>query len=275
MMKRLVSPRPGRQPHAAGDHGRALVAEGDHVLAEDAGAGAGAADGHAAGVARADQLGDRRAAEERREPQLVAAGEEDAAWPPRGARRRPASWQSRRVSKSMTVDARGADVAEQLLVAGARSRACGSRWGSRRCRRRSPPETRTKRSRMRRSFSLFSAPPIGTIQPRVSPSGTLLGILQQTPQPHTVTQKVPRRRGGPAAGRCRSRDAGAPADGASRPDRGAQGQRPFERAHLAARKPGDPQLEVGVALLDAQRGAKGRHADEVGVIADTARRRLW
>src|ERR1700753_3283407 len=39
-----------------------------------------------------------------------------------------------------------------------------------------PPEQRTKRSRMRRSFSLFSAPPMGMIQPRVSPSGTLLGI---------------------------------------------------------------------------------------------------
>src|ERR1700720_3092780 len=38
------------------------------------------------------------------------------------------------------------------------------------------PETRTKRSRIRRSFSLFSAPPIGTIQPRLWPSGTLLGI---------------------------------------------------------------------------------------------------
>jgi len=37
-------------------------------------------------------------------------------------------------------------------------------------------ETRTKRSRIRRSFSLFSAPPIGTIQPRLWPSGTLLGI---------------------------------------------------------------------------------------------------
>src|SRR5882757_8465589 len=40
----------------------------------------------------------------------------------------------------------------------------------------SPPETRTKRSRIRRSFSLFSAPPIGMIQPRICPSGTLLGI---------------------------------------------------------------------------------------------------
>src|SRR5580692_678140 len=39
-----------------------------------------------------------------------------------------------------------------------------------------PPETRMKRSRMWRSFSLFSAPPMGTIQPRVSPWGILLGI---------------------------------------------------------------------------------------------------
>src|SRR5208282_5661055 len=46
-----------------------------------------------------------------------------------------------------------------------------------------PPETRMKRSRMWRSFSLFSAPPIGTIQPRFSPSGILLGIVIN----HTVT----------------------------------------------------------------------------------------
>src|ERR1700682_5743345 len=39
-----------------------------------------------------------------------------------------------------------------------------------------PPETLMKRSRMRRSFSLFSAPPMGTIQPRVPPEGILLGI---------------------------------------------------------------------------------------------------
>src|SRR5512139_4328299 len=39
-----------------------------------------------------------------------------------------------------------------------------------------PPEHCTKRSRMWRSFSLFSAPPIGMIQPRVWPSGTMLGM---------------------------------------------------------------------------------------------------
>src|SRR5215212_5063304 len=42
----------------------------------------------------------------------------------------------------------------------------------------SPPETSTKRRRMRRSFSLFSAPPIGTIQPRAPPSATLLGHIE-------------------------------------------------------------------------------------------------
>ena len=50
-----------------------------------------------------------------------------------------------------------------------------------------PPDTFTNRSRMWRSFSLFSAPPIGMIQPRVPPSGTMLGnvlllaILERTP----------------------------------------------------------------------------------------------
>src|SRR6266436_47710 len=68
-----------REPHAAGDHGGALIARGDHVLGEDAGARAGAADGDATRVTQADELRDRRAAQQRREPQLVAPGEEDAA----------------------------------------------------------------------------------------------------------------------------------------------------------------------------------------------------
>ena len=41
----------GRQPHTARDHRGALVAEGDHVLGEDARARAGAADGDAMSVA--------------------------------------------------------------------------------------------------------------------------------------------------------------------------------------------------------------------------------
>src|SRR3546814_1350171 len=50
----------------------------EHVVAEDAGAGAGAADVHAARVALADQLGCRGAADDGGDAQLVAAGEENA-----------------------------------------------------------------------------------------------------------------------------------------------------------------------------------------------------
>src|SRR3546814_9281231 len=52
-----------------------------------------------------------------------------------------------------------------------------------------PPHSCTKRFRMRRRISLSSAPPIGTIQPRSSPSATLLGhIAVLTPR------AAPRRR---------------------------------------------------------------------------------
>src|SRR3546814_3054111 len=67
-----------RQAHAARARGRAFLAERDHVVAEDAGAGAGAADVHAARVALADQLGCRGAADDGGDAQLVAAGEENA-----------------------------------------------------------------------------------------------------------------------------------------------------------------------------------------------------
>src|SRR5207342_1655568 len=69
----------GRQAHAAGDRRRAFLAERDHVFADEAGAGAGAGDVHAFGIALTDELGDRRAADDRRQAQLVAAGHEDAA----------------------------------------------------------------------------------------------------------------------------------------------------------------------------------------------------
>src|SRR5882757_8681321 len=68
-----------REPHAARDDRGALVAEGNHVLAQYARAGARAADGHAMGIAYANELGHRRSAQQRREPQLIAAREEDAA----------------------------------------------------------------------------------------------------------------------------------------------------------------------------------------------------
>ena len=66
------------EPHAAGDHRGALVAERDHVLAQYAGARAGPSDGDAVGVADADQLRHRRAAEQGGDPQLVAARKEYA-----------------------------------------------------------------------------------------------------------------------------------------------------------------------------------------------------
>ena len=55
-----------------------LGAVGDHVLAEDGGAGAGAAHRDAAGVRTADGLGDRCPAQDRRETELVSARHEDA-----------------------------------------------------------------------------------------------------------------------------------------------------------------------------------------------------
>ena len=50
----------GHERDGAGVRGVALRAEGDHVLAEDRGAGARAADGDAARVGAADGLRDRR-----------------------------------------------------------------------------------------------------------------------------------------------------------------------------------------------------------------------
>src|SRR5688572_17429799 len=46
----------------------------------------------------------------------------------------------------------------------------------------SPPETCTNRARIFGSFSLFSAPPIGTMCPRVSPWGTRLGDMRSAPE---------------------------------------------------------------------------------------------
>ena len=72
-------PQTRREPHAAGDHRGTLVAECNHVLAQDAGAGAGPPDRDAACIAHADELRHRCAAEQRRETQLIAAGEENTA----------------------------------------------------------------------------------------------------------------------------------------------------------------------------------------------------
>src|ERR1700730_4105531 len=68
-----------REAHAARDDGRTLVAERDHVLAQDACPGAGPADRNAVRIAYANEFGHRRAAEQRREPQLVPARKEYSA----------------------------------------------------------------------------------------------------------------------------------------------------------------------------------------------------
>ena len=106
------------QAHAAGLRRGAFLAERDHVLAEDAGAGAGAAHGDAGGIALADQLGRRGAAEDGRQAQLVAAGEEDAA----GAFDAGQAVGFLAVAAGVEihhVDAGGTQACEDFLVAGA------------------------------------------------------------------------------------------------------------------------------------------------------------
>ena len=72
-------PQTRRQPHTAGNDRGAFIAKGDHMLAQDAGPGAGAPHRHAVGVTHANQFCHRCAAEQRGEAQLIAAGKEDAA----------------------------------------------------------------------------------------------------------------------------------------------------------------------------------------------------
>ncbi len=68
-----------READDAGARTRTFLARRDHVLGQDARAGARAADGDAARILPADQRRDGRAAEDRRDAQLVAAREENAA----------------------------------------------------------------------------------------------------------------------------------------------------------------------------------------------------
>lgn len=69
-------PESGGERHAVGVRRAAFLAERDHVLAEERGAGARSRDVHAGFVALAQDLRDRRTPERRREPELVAAGQE-------------------------------------------------------------------------------------------------------------------------------------------------------------------------------------------------------
>ena len=70
--------QPGGEGHDLGPGGGALAAEGDHVLAEEGGAGRGAGHVHPLAVPAAQRLGDLGAADHGAEPELVSAGEEDA-----------------------------------------------------------------------------------------------------------------------------------------------------------------------------------------------------
>ena len=77
MITRLVRPSPGASVTILARGRRALLAERDHVLAQERGARRRAGDVDPLGVPPPERLGHRRAADHRAEPELVAAGEED------------------------------------------------------------------------------------------------------------------------------------------------------------------------------------------------------
>ena len=74
----IRQPQARRQPHAASDWRSTVLAEGDHVLADETGTGAGAGDMRPLGIAHPDQLCDRGTTEDGGQAQLVAAGEKDS-----------------------------------------------------------------------------------------------------------------------------------------------------------------------------------------------------
>ena len=67
-----------RQPDAARYHRGAFIAKCDHVLAQDARSRAGATDCDAMSVAYPNEFCDRRAAEQGRQAQLIAARKKDS-----------------------------------------------------------------------------------------------------------------------------------------------------------------------------------------------------
>ena len=74
----IGDPETGREPHRAGHGGASLVAERDHMLAQEGGTGAGSCHRNAGRVQLPDSLRDRRATDQGREPELVAPGEENS-----------------------------------------------------------------------------------------------------------------------------------------------------------------------------------------------------
>src|SRR6185369_16282493 len=74
----IREPEPRGQLYAPCNRRGAFVARGDHVLTQNAGTRARAANGDAVSIASSNQLRDGRAAQECSDSQLIAAGEEDA-----------------------------------------------------------------------------------------------------------------------------------------------------------------------------------------------------
>ena len=78
MMNLLVKPKPRRHCDHVRARRAAFVAAGNHVFGHESGAGRGAGDVHAGRIATTDARCNFRAAQRRRQAQLVAAGHEDA-----------------------------------------------------------------------------------------------------------------------------------------------------------------------------------------------------
>ena len=156
----------GSRPSPAADAGHPLpgrvrlVAEGDHVLADGAGAGRGAADHGAAQVRRPHRVAERGAGDDLGQLELVAAGHEDGvdvAEP--GRERRVVRLRPRLGSQPQHVA--GAQLAEHRVV-----RPRGSPGPSEDAvattaiRRPSPPASRTNSRSTTRDPVLSSAPPM-------------------------------------------------------------------------------------------------------------------
>ena len=107
-----------RESDAARYHCGAFIAKGDHMLAQDARPCAGPADGDAVSIAHANEFCDRRAAEQRRQAQLIPARKEDSA----GLLEAPETPGLLTVAAGIKVhhgDFRRSDLLEDLLIAGA------------------------------------------------------------------------------------------------------------------------------------------------------------
>ena len=173
--ERVREAEAGRERDLVGRRRRTGEAARDHVLGDNRGAGRGARDVDAGGVAAADGLRDGRAAEDRREAELVAAGDEDA--------RRLFDLVEIVLPRSIGAlldPHRDGRARAELARRGRRRRgpvsSSSDAVGSTTIRASSPPARWTKRSRMAGLRRFFSAPPMGMTYPRRASSGPCAGI---------------------------------------------------------------------------------------------------